>query len=122
MTFLRALCTEQLFDQLGLPDSLRTEERLNPIGHDLIHDCVACAALIPHRFVYSDYPDREISFYLKGHHFAGWENGDSGQISLWVDSSVDEVTYAEIARLLASAVAVLRNEIPGSTPVVVHRR
>lgn len=122
MTFLRAPCTERLFEQLRLPASLRDSKQLNPVGHDLVHDPVACAALITHPFVYSEYPDRGLSFYVRGQEFGGWEYCDPDRVEVWVESGVDEATYDEVARLLVSAVAVLRNETPGSVPVVLHRK
>lgn len=126
MTFVRALCTEQLFELLQLPASLKASDRLNPIGHDLIHDSAACSALIPHPFHYADYPDRALAFYLRGRHFMAWEymqrSDGPDRVEVTIGEDVDDATCDEISGLLDSAVAVLRDEARYSLPIVLNRK
>lgn len=126
MGFIKAPCTEQVFDALRLPASLRESESLNPVGRDLIHDPAACSALIPHPFHYSDYPDRQLSFYLRGQCFRAWgyvtrpDNLDRVEVS--IGDGVDEATCEDVADLLAQAVGLLRNEAAASIPVKLLRK
>ena len=125
MTFVRALCTEQLFEELGLPASLRTSEKLNPMGHPLVHDPARRSALIPHPFHYSEWPDRGLSFYVRGKHFRGWEfverSDGPDRVEITFEADVDDDECREVTKLLEDAVAVLRNEPGCSIPIVVHR-
>ncbi len=126
MGFIEAPCTEQVFDALRLPTSLRESESLNPVGRDLIHNLAACSALVPHPFHYSEYPDRQLSFYLRGQCFRAWEyvtrpdNLDRVEVS--IGDGVDEATCEDVADLLAQAVGLLRNEAAASIPVKLLRK
>lgn len=115
-----------MFDALRLPASLRESGSLNPIGRDLIHDLAACSALIPHPFHYSDHPDRQLSFYLRGQCFRAREyvsrpdNLDRVEVS--IGDGVDEATCGEVSVLLAEAVGLLRNEAAAAIPVKLLRK
>lgn len=126
MGFLRALCTEQLFKELGLPESLRASEKLTPIGRDLIHDLATRSALIPHPFHYSDYPDRGLSFYVRGKHCNASEfvqrSDGPDRVEVWFEADMHEAARTEVAKLLESAVALLRNEPLCSVPILRNPR
>ncbi|MCC2959727.1 hypothetical protein LK540_04690 [Massilia sp. IC2-278] len=126
MGFTKAPCTEQVFDALRLPASLHESESLNPIGRDLIHDLAACSALIPHPFHYSEYPDRQLSFYLRGQCFRAWEYvtrpDDLDRVEVSIGDGVDEATCGDVANLLAQAVGLMRNEAAASIPVKLLRK
>ena len=126
MGFIIGLCTEPVFDALRLPASLRESDSLNPIGHDLIHDLAACSALIPHPFHYSDYPDRQLSFYLRGHYFRACEYvtrpDHLDRVEVSIGDGVDAATCEDVAVLLAEAVGLMRNEVSVSIPVRLLRK
>lgn len=126
MGFIKGPCTEQVFDALRLPASLRESDSLNPIGRDLIHDLAACSALIPHPFHYSDYPDRQLSFYLRGEYFRACEYvtrpDDLDRVEVSIGDGVDEATCEDMSVLLAEAVGLLRNEPAAAIPVKLLRK
>lgn len=126
MAFVTAVCTDQIFEQMQLPASLKESKSLNPIGRNLIHDVVACSALVPHPFHHSDYPDRDLSFYLRGQHFAARElvtGADSpDQVVVPIGDGVDDAMRHEVSRLLEGAVAVLRADSPCSVQIVLQRK
>jgi len=126
MGFIKALCTEQVFEALRLPASLRESESLNPIGGQLIHDLAACSALIPHPFHYSDYPDRQLSFYLRGQYFRACEYvtrpDDLDRVEVAIGDGVDEAMCKDVSVLLAEAVGLMRNEAAAAIPVKLLRK
>ncbi|WP_305824147.1 hypothetical protein [Massilia brevitalea] len=126
MGFIIGLCTEPVFDALRLPASLRESDSLNPIGHNLIHDLAACSALIPHPFHYSDYPDRQLSFYLRGHYFRACEYVSRpdhlDRVEVSIGDGVDAATCEDVASSLAEAVGLMRNEVSVSIPVRLLRK
>jgi hypothetical protein len=125
MDFVRAPCTEQLFEKLGLPANLKTSEKLTPIGRELIHDLTTCRALIPHPFDHSTYPDRSLSFYVKGKHFQAWEfvkrSDEPDRVEVRFEADMDEAARGEVVKLLEFAIALLRNEPICSVPVTSNR-
>jgi len=126
MGCIKALCTEQLFEALRLPASLRASDSLNPIGRDLIHDTAACSAMIPHPFHYSDYPDRRLSFYLRGQYFRACEYVKQAdqldRVDVSIGDGVDEGTCDEVSALVAQAVGLMRNEAASSIPVTLLKK
>lgn len=126
MGFINGLCTEQVFEALRLPASLRESDSLNPIGRQLIHDLAACSALIPHPFHYSNYPDRQLSFYLRGHYFRACEYVNRpdhlDRVEVSIGDGVDEATCEDVAVSLAEAVGLMRNEVSVSIPVRLLRK
>jgi len=126
MGFINGLCTEQVFDALRLPASLRESDSLNPIGRDLIHDLAACSALIPHPFHYSDYPDRQLSFYLRGQYFRACEYvtrpDHLDRVEVSIGDGVDEAMCEDVTVLLAEAVGLMRNEVSSAIPVRLLRK
>lgn len=123
MGFVRAICTEQLFNLLELPLSLKTSEKLNPMGRELIHDPAARSALIPHPFHHSDYPDRGLSFYLRGKHFNACEcvkrSDGPDRVEVWCDE-INEQACREVTKMLEGAIAVFHNQPFCSLPIVVR--
>ncbi len=126
MGFIIGLCTEQVFEALCLPASLRESNSLNPIGRHLIHDLAACSALIPHPFHYSDYPDRQLSFYLRGQYFRACEYVSRpdhlDRVEVSIGDGVDAATCEDVAVLLAEAVGLMRNEVSSAIPVRLLRK
>lgn len=123
---MRTHCTEQLFRELELPESLRADGKLNPVGRELVHDRSVRSALIPHPFHHSDYPDRSLSFYVRGRHFGAWEfvrrSDGPDRIEVWFEADMNDAACNEIVELLQNAAAVLREEPIGSMPIVSHRK
>ena len=126
MGFINGFCTEQVFEALRLPASLRESDSLNPIGCHLIHDLAACSALIPHPFHYSDYPDRQLSFYLRGQYFRACEYvtrpDHLDRVEVSIGDSVDEAMCEDVPVLLAEAVGLMRNEVSSAIPVRLLRK
>lgn len=126
MPFVYEICTEPLFEELKLPASLKESESLNPIGRRLIHDVAACSALIVHPFIYSDFPDRSLTFYLRGMRFLAWEyvrrSDGPDRVEVAIMAGVDDATCDEVSSLLEGAVAVLREEASCSVPIVLQRQ
>lgn len=125
MSFVYDICSEQVFAELKLPASLRND-RPQLIGHKLIYDLSAHAALIPHPYHYTDYPDRSLSFYVSGTHYSANEliRSDDGpdRVEIWFESDTDESTSSNVSRLLEAAVATLYDESTCLLPIVVRRK
>jgi|GEM_PF-4748341 len=122
MGFVRGNCNEQLFAELELPEFLGSKQ----IGHQLIYDLSAHAALIPHPYHYDSYPDRSLSFYVGGKYFSVHElvrrDDGSDRVEIWFEDDVDESTSNNISKLLESAIATLHEEVVCSMPIVTRRR
>lgn len=125
MSFVYDICTEQVFAELKLPASLRND-RPHLIGYKLIYDLSAQAALIPHAYHYTDYPDRSLSFYVSGTHYSANEliRRDDGpdRVEIWFEEDTDESTSSNVSKLLEAAVATLHEEAICSLPIVVRRK
>jgi len=120
MSFAQAVCNEEVFDQLALPPGLRGER----IGQELIFDLRNQSALIPHPYHYSDYPDRSISFFVRGKHFSAREHvkrsDGPDRVEVWFDADVGDSLCQEVVGLLADATEALQSSA-SRTPIVVHR-
>lgn len=126
MRFAHDICSEQLFVELKLPQSLIENIQLNPIGRRLIYDLSTHAALIPHPYHHAEYPDRSLSFYVGGKHFAADEfirrNDGSDRVEIWFGDDTDESTSNNVCKLLEAAVAALNGDALCSIPVVARRK
>ena len=126
MRFAHDTCSEQLYAELKLPESLRANAPLNPLGRRLIYDLSTHAALIPHPYHHADYPDRSLSFYVGGKHFAANEliHRDDGpdRVEIWFEEDTDECTSNNVCKLLEAAVATLNGEALCSIPVIARRK
>jgi hypothetical protein len=126
MRFAHGDCNEQLYVELKLPDSLRANAQLNPIGGKLIYELSSHAALIPHPYHHADYPDRSLSFYVGGKHFAASEliRRDDGpdRVEIWFEDDTNESTSNNVCKLLEAAIATLHGEAVCSIPVIARRK
>ena len=125
MTFINDVCTQEVFTQLALPVELSENKKMNPIGRKLIFDISAQSALLPHPFHYSDYPDRNLSLYVAGKHFNGWEllerSDGPDRVEIFIDGNADKSECQLISRLIEEATAILRGEAKCSVPIVIRR-
>lgn len=122
MSFVLGTCDEQLFAELELPAFLRSEQ----IGRQLIYDPSAYAALIPHPYHYDSYPDRSLSFYVRGKYFSVNElvrrDDGSDRVEIWFEEGTDESTSNNVSKLLEAAIATLHGDVLCSMPIVTRRR
>jgi hypothetical protein len=119
--FTTELCTEAIFEQLGLPASLREDPEKNPIGTLLVFDLESRSALVPHRFHHSDWPDRGLDFFYDGRHHLAWEcvqrSNESDRVELYLPE-VPDTERTQLVDAFRAAHAIFRAE-EGALPVVV---
>ncbi len=114
MAFIKDICTTEVFNQLSLFQELIGDEKLNPIGRNLIFDLDSRSALIPHPTHYSHYPDRSLKFYVAGKCFNVWElvqrSDGPDRIEIYFDRNFEATDRSNVISLLKQAVAIFRNE------------
>ncbi len=125
MTFVRDICTSQIFKGLRLPRSLVENQKLNPIDRHLVFDIETGSALIPIPFDHSTYPDRQLNFYVEEKHFNIWElvqrSDGPDRVEIYFNKSATAEERTRITGLVQEAVGVLRGgfgESPSLLPVV----
>lgn len=125
MTFVREICTTQVFNALRLPHSLLEDEKLNFLEQHLIFEIDSCSALIIRPFHYSSYPDRQMDFYVEEKHFIAWEliqpaDGPE-RVEIYFNKSASKEERAKVTALLQEAVGTMRDgfrESPRLLPIV----
>lgn len=125
MTFVREICTTQVFNKLRLPPNLVTNQKRNPLEKHLVFDIDSCSALIPIPFDHSTYPDRQMDFYVEEKHFNIWEliqrSDGPDRVEIYFNESATAEERTRITALLQDALGVLRDgfgESPRLLPIV----
>lgn len=125
MPFTNIECTESLFENLALPDWLRKSEDKNPIGRALLHDLALKAALIPHPFSHSTYPDQAFTLIVSGRCMNVWcevTNPDKKRISIWITEDTEDLTDQFLMKLLQSAFSAFNPAQEPVHPIVINGR
>lgn len=113
MSFERAICTDELFAALGLPEYLR--DRIgDTLDNEIVFDRAGKIVLIPESYGHADYPDRGFKFFVQGESFAAsqWigHPGEKDRIELAFEAETDDEKCEAVAALFESAVRLIEND------------
>ena len=113
MSFERAICTDELFANLRLPEILRSQHG-DTLGNEIIFNRASEVVLIPNSYCHADYPDRIFKFYVRGEYFAAsqWigHRGEKDRIELTFEAETDSEKIKAIVALFAAAIRLIEND------------